>query len=345
MVDFPHLVQNRENQLVVEGSDILVEEIFSHIDDGSSDDEILAKYPELTAAILSEIYNYKKYVETTEIFSVKNLTKRYGSTLALDNLTYSSTSNSIGLFGPNGSGKSTLIKVLLGLIFPDEGEFNFSYEKRLMRVVPDYPKLPRTLTVDQWMDTLEEIYGKPDNIDFEREFGLNLETRLKDLSAGQSRLASLLPIFFGEIKLVVLDEPTNFLDAFMREKVLTLMKRRVDDHDSKVIIATHRIDEINLFAERVLMLHRGKMIADIPIGEKVETLYQLTVEDNGSMMKYLNKREVPFTLIETSTGRDIILGLSEDFWKSLREYVKTGKVLYSLRKLDKLQVMLGEILE
>ena len=57
----------------------------------------------------------------------------------------------------------------------------------------------------------------------------------------------------------------NFLDAFMRDKVLTLIKHQIDASGSKLILASHRIEEMNIFTERVLMLHEGKLLADIPI--------------------------------------------------------------------------------
>jgi hypothetical protein len=113
----------------------------------------------------------------------------------------------MGLFGPNGSGKSTFIKLLLGLIRPTSGSIELGVHPSDIRFVPDFPILPEKITIDAWMETLENIYGPIEkNIDLQTIMRLDGTWKIKNLSAGQRRLVALLPMFFGIPKLIPLKQ-------------------------------------------------------------------------------------------------------------------------------------------
>ncbi len=334
----------RSGNLAIKGTDILVADIEALLNANTLDDQILNQYPELTRLDLDAVRDYIRIKKET-LFSCVNLTKEYDNHVAINNLTYSTKARSIGLFGPNGSGKSTLIKLLLELHFPSDGVIEVNIDKSDIRVVPDFPILPELMTVDEWIETLEIIYGYPIlNVDFQREFNLDGSWLLKNLSAGQTRLAALLPIFYGRPELIVLDEPTNFMDAFIRDKVLKLMKSQINKSNSKLIIASHRIDEINLFAERVLMLHNGKLLADIAMEDDIQLKYNVLVDDFDKFTNHLNKRRVNFETEVTSLGETVILAITSPVWTSMKQYLEEGNIIYSISKIDKLQSKLKEVI-
>lgn len=333
----------QKGRLVVQGTEVLVEIIESKLINNTSIEKILETYPELKTRDVIAVQEFIRIKKET-LFSCRNLTKEYGNTKAIDNLTYSTKARTLGLFGPNGSGKSTLIKLLLGLHFPTSGELEVNIDKSDIRVVPDFPILPQHMTIDEWMETLEDIYGDPIlSVDFQKVFKLNGEWKLKNLSAGQYRLAALLPLFYGKTELIVLDEPTNFLDAFMRDRVLTLMKEHLDKTQSKLIIASHRVDEINIFAERILMLHEGRLLANFSMEDDISLRFNVRVDNFDKFVSHLSKRKVKFETEVTSLGKTVILQINGPVWTSLKQFLEEGNVIFSISKIDKLQAKLKEV--
>ncbi len=334
----------KDGRLVIRGTDVLVEDIEKLLAESVSVYKIMDKYPEISKKDIDAVREYIR-IKGEVLFSCRNLAKSYKNSKAIRYLTYSTKTRALGLFGPNGSGKSTLIKLLLGLHFPTEGEIEVNIDKSDIRVIPDFPVLPLEMTVDEWMETLEEIYGLPIlNIDLQHEFKLDGTWKLKDLSAGQYRLAALLPLFHGKPELVVMDEPTNFLDAFMRDKVLKLIKKQLDICKSKLILASHRIEEMNIFTERTLMLHDGKMIADIPTADDIELKYMVHVNNLDEFMKHLDKRKIKYELENTSLGDMVILGISPAVWTVFKQFLESGYIIYSINKVDKFYVKLKEVI-
>ncbi|MHA2029339.1 MAG: ATP-binding cassette domain-containing protein, partial [Candidatus Kariarchaeaceae archaeon] len=158
------------------------------------------------------------------LLSCNSLTKNYGRTLAINNLNFSTQVSRLGLFGPNGSGKSTLLKLMLGILNPSDGTIQLGMETSKIRFIPDYPNLPKNVTIDEWLEKLEMMFGDVLlNIDIQDITGLDGGLKLSELSAGQYRLTALLPVFYGKPELIVLDEPTNFLDMLIREKIIKLL--------------------------------------------------------------------------------------------------------------------------
>lgn len=334
----------QEGQLVVQGTEILVSKLEKMIIGNTLDEQIFNQFPELTKPDLDAVREYIRIKKET-LFSCVNLTKSYGNTKAINNLTYSTRAKTLGLFGPNGSGKSTLIKLLLELHYPTEGILEVNIDKSDIRVIPDFPILPTMMTVDEWIETLEIIYGFPIlNLDFQSEFNLDGSWLLRNLSAGQTRLAALLPMFYGRPELIVMDEPTNFLDAYIRDKVLKLMQKQIRKSGSKVIVASHRIDEINIFAERVLMLHDGRLLADIPMEDDIQLQYTVLVDDFKKFTAHLKKRRVDFSTEVTSLGETVILSITAPVWTTMKQYLADGNIIFAVNKIDKLQAKLKEVI-
>ena len=272
------------------------------------------------------------------------LTKTYGNVDAIEDLNFVANSDAIGLFGPNGSGKSTLIKLLMGIIHPSSGSVKLDIPVRDIRFIPDFPKLPLNLTIDQWLTNLEDMFGDVlINQDIQEIADLDSEAKIGSLSAGQYRLAALLPIFHGAPKLIVLDEPTNFLDMILRDKILELLKEMVTVSKSKVIMASHRIDEITSFSQSVVMLDRGRLIGNISLSLENRNMYALRVNDTIQLSTLFDESNIDYTLRNTILGETFVLEMSWVFWKILHRFTKEGGMIYGLNIINEFEDKLGEL--
>ncbi|MHA2278486.1 MAG: ATP-binding cassette domain-containing protein, partial [Candidatus Kariarchaeaceae archaeon] len=206
----------------------------------------------------------------------------------------------MGLFGPNGSGKSTLLKLMLGILNPSDGTIQLGMETSKIRFIPDYPNLPKNVTIDEWLEKLEMMFGDVLlNIDIQDITGLDGGLKLSELSAGQYRLTALLPVFYGKPELIVLDEPTNFLDMLIREKIIKLLHEQMDLTNSKVILASHKMDEIVSFCDTVLMIDKGQMVASVSMSLKNREDYIMYVDNMDSLHEMLKSSEIEYRKIDT----------------------------------------------
>ncbi|MFV2015907.1 MAG: ATP-binding cassette domain-containing protein, partial [Candidatus Heimdallarchaeota archaeon] len=234
--------------------------------------------------------------------SCNSLTKKYDKVTAIDNLNFSTRVNRLGLFGPNGSGKSTLLKLMLGILYPTEGTIQLGMETSKIRFIPDFPNLPKSVTIDEWLEKLELMFGDVLlNIDIQEITGLNGDLKLGELSAGQYRLTALLPLFYGRPELIVLDEPTNFLHMLIREKILKLIKEQIELTNSKVILASHKMDEIVSFCDSVLMIDKGRMVASVSMSLKNREEYIVYVNNVESLREMLAYSDIEFKMMDTIT--------------------------------------------
>ncbi len=159
-----------------------------------------------------------------------SVTKRYGEIIAVDNVNLTIKQGEIfGLLGPNGSGKSTTLKMLLGLVHPDEGsvtvlgtpvEQDPVAVKRMVGYVPEAPRLYEFLTGIEYLDFIGDVFGiaaedKKNRID-EYLKAMQLEGREGDMitsySEGMKQKIALISAFLHKPKLLIMDEPLNALD-------------------------------------------------------------------------------------------------------------------------------------
>ena len=275
--------------------------------------------------------------------SCNSLTKKYDKITAIDNLNFSTRVNRLGLFGPNGSGKSTLLKLMLGILYPTEGTIQLGMETSKIRFIPDFPNLPKSVTIDEWLEKLELMFGDVLlNIDIQEITGLNGDLKLGELSAGQYRLTALLPLFYGRPELIVLDEPTNFLDMLIREKILKLIKEQIELTNSKVILASHKMDEIVTFCDSVLMIDKGRMVASVSMSLKNREEYIVYVNNVESLREMLAYSDIEFKMMDTITGQAIAIQMSWAFWKVIHKFTKSGGIIESLRLINDFEAVLGE---
>ncbi|MCL5976458.1 MAG: ABC transporter ATP-binding protein [Candidatus Parvarchaeota archaeon] len=206
---------------------------------------------------------------------VKNLTKRYGDKLALDDISFSHKGNGIiGYLGPNGAGKTTTFKILAGLLKPTSGSVfvnGFDVSKDLKSVLLsigaliESPEPDRTQTIKEALTMSAEFNGLS-KADIEKQinkYGKLLElpplgSRIGKLSKGQRQRVSLVAALISEPTILLLDEPTSGLDPAERikfKKLILSMKK-----DRLILISSHVIQEIKEVCDEIIFINNGKIM-------------------------------------------------------------------------------------
>jgi ABC-2 type transport system ATP-binding protein len=229
------------------------------------------------------------------VVELKNVTKRYDAILAVDHLNLTLGSGEIfGLLGPNGSGKSTTLKMLLGLVQPDEGTVTVLgvpvqqdpvAVKRMVGYVPEAPRLYEFLTGIEYLDFIGDVYGmqpeeKRNRIN-EYLKALQLEGREGDMinsySEGMKQKVALISAFLHRPKLLIMDEPLNALDprsARIVKDFLHELKRQ----GVTAILSTHVLEIAQAMCDRIGIMYQGKLQA---LGNMEELRQMSKLPDSG----------------------------------------------------------------
>ncbi len=206
----------------------------------------------------------------SSVISLKNVTKIYDQTRALDCLTLEIPDQGgvVGLLGPNGSGKTTLIKLLVGLLTPTEGEVEILGErigvktKSMVSYLSDFHALNDKYTVLQEIEYFSDFFSDFDRekaLSTLKELGVDENKKIKTLSKGTKEKISLILALSRNARLFVLDEPIAGVDPAAREYVLqTILSHK--DKNATMLISTHLISEIEKYFNYVVFLKDGKLV-------------------------------------------------------------------------------------
>jgi len=238
------------------------------------------------------------------------------NTLALDGINFmADKGEKIALIGPNGSGKSTLLYLLDGLLLPTRGEIWIKDEKlnkkNLDRIRPIVGLIFQNQDDQLFSHTVwEDVAFGPRNLglddrEVEKRVKESLEIlgifNLKDespynLSSGQKRLASIAGVLAMNPEIILLDEPTSNLDPNSSSSLIRLLLDLNKEREITLIIATHDIDNVPLFSDKVYVMKKGKFIAE---GSPAEIFSKPDVIRDASLrlprvthlMEILNKKD------------------------------------------------------
>lgn len=203
------------------------------------------------------------------VLECKGLTKRYGRTLALDDVSFTLEEGRIvGLLGPNGSGKTTFIKLCNGLLTPSSGELRIcgyapgKESKALVSYLPDRPYLPNWMDVTQALDMYEDFYA-----DFDRKRALEMlahlgiveKQRIRQMSKGTKEKVQLILVMSRAAKLYLLDEPIGGVDPATRDYMLKTIITNYEPQ-STVVISTHLIADVEQALDQVIFIDHGRIV-------------------------------------------------------------------------------------
>ncbi|MBD1146428.1 ABC transporter ATP-binding protein [Pelagibacterales bacterium SAG-MED28] len=208
---------------------------------------------------------------------VKNLVKKFKSTVAVDNISFKiEKNNTLGLLGPNGCGKTTSIGMMLGLITPTQGEIlingtKLNSENRIkllsfMNFASPYIELPKKLTVRQNLEVYARLYGVNEKVQRIDELieELNLSKFLYrntgELSSGQKNRVSLAKSLINKPKLLFLDEPTASLDPDVGDFVREYLEKYKKKNELTMLLASHNMKEVERLCDKVIMMKQGKIV-------------------------------------------------------------------------------------
>jgi ABC-2 type transport system ATP-binding protein len=207
------------------------------------------------------------------VVQIRNLTRRFGPKLALDNVTLDVPAGSVlGLVGENGAGKTTLIKHILGLLKAQTGSvrvFNLDPVADPPRVLARIGYLSEESDLPGWMRvadliryvasfyrTWDDAYARQ----LQQQFDLDLRAKVKHLSKGQRARAGLLIALAYRPDLLVLDEPSSGLDPIVRRDILGAIIRTIADEGRTVLFSSHLLAEVERVSDRVAMIRQGRIL-------------------------------------------------------------------------------------
>ena len=207
---------------------------------------------------------------------IKNLSKSYGSKLAVNGISFSIKENEIiGLLGPNGCGKTTTIGMMLGLLKPSNGEIKINGKKieknridilKNINFISPYIELPKKLTVKQNLIVYGKLYDI-ENLSNRIEYltnKLKLENLLNritgELSSGQKNRIALAKALINNPKVLLLDEPTASLDPEIGDYVRTFLEDYISENNVSILLASHNMNEVTRLCSSILMMKNGEII-------------------------------------------------------------------------------------
>ena len=211
------------------------------------------------------------------MIEVKNITKKYGSFTAVDNISFKIEEGEIiGLLGPNGAGKSTTMNMITGYIEPTEGEIKVEgYDiskkpkkaKAQIGYMPEGVPLYSDLTVKEFVTYMAELKKVDRKTRKEKVEKIIEQTGLKDvekkltrnLSRGYKQRVSMAGALVGEPKILILDEPTVGLDPKQITEIRALIKELGKKHT--IILSSHILSEVSQICNKVIIINKGKIVA------------------------------------------------------------------------------------
>lgn len=203
------------------------------------------------------------------VLECKGLTKQYGRTLALDDVSFTLEEGRIvGLLGPNGSGKTTFIKLCNGLLTPSSGELRIcgyapgKESKALVSYLPDRPYLPNWMDVTQALDMYEDFYADFDRkraLEMLNHLGIVEKQRIRQMSKGTKEKVQLILVMSRAAKLYLLDEPIGGVDPATRDYMLKTIITNYEPQ-STVLISTHLIADVEQALDQVIFIDHGRIV-------------------------------------------------------------------------------------
>lgn len=219
----------------------------------------------------------------TSVLSARNLTKAFGRHKALKGVSFDLHAGEItALLGRNGAGKSTTLSLLTGRLIPDEGKVlilgedcsdNPTASRKHFGFLPEGAPLFEDLTVQQFLQTMAGLRPLATSDqqasveDMLGRFELK-DVRHKDieqLSKGFRRRVALAAACLGQPEILILDEPTDGLDTFQKDRVLAQLQSA--KADQTLLISTHNLDDVADICDRVIVLNEGHLVFDGRVNE------------------------------------------------------------------------------
>lgn len=211
------------------------------------------------------------------MIEVKNLVKRYGNHLALDNVSFTIEKGEVvGFLGPNGAGKSTTMNIITGYLSSTDGEVLVDglsvldepeKAKQKIGYLPEVPPLYTDMTVNEYLNFVCDLKKIPSAKKDEVIARVTKQVRISDvrkrlirnLSKGYKQRVGIAQALIGDPEVLILDEPTVGLDPKQITEVRDLIKNLSEEHT--LIISSHILAEVQAVCDRVIIINKGRIVA------------------------------------------------------------------------------------
>lgn len=278
---------------------------------------------------------------------VKNLTKKYGNQKAVDDLSFEvKTGEILGFLGPNGAGKTTTMKIITCFMAPSAGDVlvqgisileNQNEIKKRIGYLPENNPLYLDMGVFEYLEFVAELQGIPKDkiqkriIEMVRLTGLNAEKHKKigELSKGYRQRVGLAQAMIHDPEILILDEPTSGLDPNQIVEIRELIRKL--GTQKTVILSTHILPEVEATCDRILIINKGKIVADgspenlrrQAQGQEVLRIQITDAPDNDTVISALQE-------LETIANAGPIAHLENTFMVSTKPETSSRKDIFRL---------------
>jgi ABC-2 type transport system ATP-binding protein len=272
-----------------------------------------------------------------EVLRFEGVTKRFGRTVALDDLTMSlQRGEVVGLLGPNGAGKTTALRILLGLIQPTEGHATvYGYDswrepvavhQRLAYVPSEFNVWPN-LTGGQILDLLGSLYGGYDSTvrqEYTERFVFDPNKKGRTYSKGNRQKIALIAALMTRADLLIMDEPTSGLDPLLEQEFQTVL-REAKSRGQTILLSSHVLSEVEAACDRVAILRSGRLVEYGTLHE-LRYLSARTVEANyrGEPPRLEGVPGIDDVIFENGHLRLQVAGNTDPLIKALAQSEITG---------------------
>ncbi len=285
------------------------------------------------------------------MIELKNVSKHYKAIKAVDDVSFSVERGEVlGFLGPNGAGKTTVMKMITGYMPPDNGEIhvkgrrvssNMLEVRRLLGYLPETNPIYLDMTVWEYMDFIAEmrdLKNKSEQIEKTLEkCGIkDVKHRIiGDLSKGYKQRAGLAQAILHDPEILILDEPMEGLDPRQITEIRSLIK--TIGREKTVIFCSHILSEVEAVADRVIIINKGKIIAD----DDIKGLKQRSVGQNIIKMEFF-KTVAEDQASEKISALPTVTTVEKEDEKNYRivssENVKIGNELYNLARNENWEI-------
>jgi ABC-2 type transport system ATP-binding protein len=298
------------------------------------------------------------------LIEVKNLTKKYGNHVAVDNLSFSVEKGMIyGFLGPNGAGKSTTMNIMTGYIAATKGTVTINgYDilkepekaKKCIGYLPELPPVYPDMTVLEYLRFVAELKQVKKSERKEQIESVMEQTQIADvknrlirnLSKGYKQRVGLAQAIIGYPEVIILDEPTVGLDPKQIIEIRTLIKNLAQNHT--IILSSHILSEVSAVCDHIMIISKGKLVAsDTPdkLMElmKGEVVLELSVLGEEDKLKEILEGIEGIDRFELGAGKEegeinaqMHIALGNDIRKELFHCLATADMpIMQLRKDEK----------
>ncbi|HFI0231897.1 TPA: ATP-binding cassette domain-containing protein [Streptococcus suis] len=248
------------------------------------------------------------------LLRIEDMSKIYGQQAAVDQVSFAIQRGEIcGLVGQNGAGKTTLIRILAGLIFPSAGQLVFPKPVKMGAIIESPTLYPNMSAWDNLMYAALQLSIENPNERIQQVLDLvgledvDRKKKVKNFSLGMRQRMSIALAIIDFPEFLILDEPINGLDPSGIKEVRDIILRLRDEYGMTVLISSHILSELELLADRFVIMHKGKVIRDLTradLAAVVARKLYLDTADNARVKTYLEEKGLAVSLEEAGLVLD-----------------------------------------